>query len=86
MWIVKSDCVPNNGGTTPIIGAITPGVSAAGPLVGKLSGVVSLTDILNFIARMEGLKTSATNQARLNRRRSSSSSTATSVSVTDRRR
>jgi len=57
-------------------------------MLGRLQGVVSLTDILNLFARVEGLKASSPNEARLNRRRSSSSSTttSTSTSTTDRRR
>lgn len=54
--------------------------------MGKLQGVVSLTDILNLFARVEGLKPAEPTEARQNRRRSSSSSTATSTSTTDRRR
>src|SRR5271170_6645542 len=66
----------------------TPPLGASGPMLmmGKLSGVVSLTDILNLFARVEGLKPADTTEARMNRRRSSSSSTATSTSTTTERR
>jgi CBS domain-containing protein len=67
--------------STPPLGAAPPNL-----MVGKLSGVVSLTDILNLFARVEGLKPSHPGEARLNRRRSSSSSTATSTSTTAERR
>jgi CBS domain-containing protein len=67
---------------TPPLGATPPSL-----MMGKLQGVVSLTDILNLFARVEGLKPSHPTEARANRRRSSSSSTATSVSATsDRKR
>jgi CBS domain-containing protein len=64
---------------TPPLGAIPPSL-----MMGKLQGVVSLTDILNLFARIEGLNPSEPTEARQNRRRSSSSSTATSTS--ERRR
>jgi len=66
----------------------TPPLSAtpSSLLLGKLQGVVSLTDILNLFARVEGLTAAAPTSARTNRRRSSSSSTATSVSTTSERR
>jgi hypothetical protein len=60
--------------------------TAPGLMMGRLSGVVSLTDILNLFARVEGLKPANPNEARMNRRRSSSSSTATSTSTTTERR
>ena len=66
---------------TPPLGATTPGL-----MMGKLQGVVSLTDVLNLFARVEGLKPANTTEARANRRRSSSSSTATSVSATSERK
>lgn len=68
---------------TPPLGQTPPSL-----MMGRLQGVVSLTDILNLFARVEGLKAANPNEARANRRRSSSSSTATSTSTstTDRRR
>lgn len=63
------------------LGATTPSL-----MMGRLSGVVSLTDILNLFARVEGLKPAEPTEARMNRRRSSSSSTATSTSTTAERR
>lgn len=72
------------------VGVTTPPMGAPGPglLMGRLSGVVALTDILNLFARVEGLKPAEPTEARMNRRRSSSSSTATSTTSTsfDRRR
>ena len=68
--------------------ASTPlGATPPSLMMGRLQGVVSLTDILNLFARVEGLKPANPNEARMNRRRSSSSSTATSTSTnTERRR
>jgi len=66
---------------TPPLGATQPSL-----MMGKLQGVISLTDILNLFARVEGLKPSDTTDARMNRRRSSSSSTATSTSTSAERR
>lgn len=62
------------------------GPSPVGLMMGRLSGVVSLTDILNLFARVEGLKPAEPTEARMNRRRSSSSSTATSTSTSTERR
>jgi CBS domain-containing protein len=69
--------------SAPPLGSTPPNL-----MMGKLSGVVSLTDILNLYARVEGLKPGDPGEARMNRRRSSSSSTATSTSTTptERRR
>ena len=53
--------------------------SMPGHLSGRLIGVVSLTDILNFIARSSGLSTVDPNEARRQRRRSSSSSVRASI-------
>ena len=61
-------------------------VTAPSVMMGRLQGVVSLTDILNLFARVEGLKPANPTDARMNRRRSSSSSTATSTSTTIERR
>ena len=67
--------------TSTPLGATSPSL-----MMGRLQGVVSLTDILNLFARVEGLKPANPNEARMNRRRSSSSSTATSTSTTTERR
>ena len=67
--------------TSAPLGATSPGL-----MMGRLQGVVSLTDVLNLFARVEGLKPPNPNEARMNRRRSSSSSTATSTSTTTERR
>ncbi|KAF1946480.1 hypothetical protein EJ02DRAFT_450571 [Clathrospora elynae] len=62
-------------------GAVAPAVSASAisslpgaSLSGKLSGVISLTDILNLFARASGLHPHDPDEARRARRRSSSSS------------
>jgi len=73
-------------GTAPHIAGVSVtappvGVSGPGSLMGRLQGVVSLTDILNLFARVEGLRPAEPTEARMNRRRSSSSSTATSTST-----
>lgn len=53
----------------------TPAISAAAlPGFGRLSGVVSLTDILNLYARASGLHPGDLEEARRKRRGSSSSS------------
>lgn len=83
--------------STPHLPTSTPHIAispASTPLVatppslmmGKLQGVVSLTDILNLFARVEGLKPASPNEARMNRRRSSTSSIITSISATTERR
>ena len=71
-------------GATPL-GATPLGSTPPSLMMGQLQGVVSLTDILNLFARIQGLKASDPTEARMNRRRSSSSSTATSTSTLDRR-
>ncbi len=56
--------------------------SSSGPsaaMSGRLSGVVSLTDILNLFARASGLSPHDPNETRRQRRRSSSSSVRRSV-------
>ena len=72
---------PHVPSATPPLGATPPSL-----MTGQLQGVVSLTDILNLFARVQGLKASDPTEARMNRRRSSSSSTATSTSTTNERR
>lgn len=56
----------------------SPSISAASlpglRMSGKLSGVVSLTDVLNICARASGLSPNDPNETRKQRRRSSSSS------------
>ena len=56
----------------------TPSISAASlpgqHMSGRLSGVVSLTDVLNLFARASGLNPNDPNMTRRRRRRSSSSS------------
>ena len=62
-------------------GAVAPAISASAmstmpgaSLSGRLSGVISLTDILNLFARASGLNPHDPDEARRARRRSSSSS------------
>lgn len=59
-------------------GVVAPAISASAisgaSLSGRLSGVVSLTDILNLFARASGLQPHDPDEARRARRRSSSSS------------
>jgi CBS domain-containing protein len=81
---------PSTASTSHVVHPTAPPLGCTPPnlMMGKLSGVVSLTDILNLYARVEGLKAADPGEARMNRRRSSSSSTATSTSTTpaERRR
>jgi CBS domain-containing protein len=83
--------------STPHLPTSTPHIAispASTPLVatppslmmGKLQAVVSLTDILNLFARVEGLKPANPNEARMNRRRSSCTSITISTSTTTERR
>lgn len=67
----------------PLSGAAAPAISASAipgaSLSGRLSGVISLTDILNLFARASGLHPHDPDEARRARRRSSSSSMRRSV-------
>ncbi|ORY09772.1 hypothetical protein BCR34DRAFT_567910 [Clohesyomyces aquaticus] len=74
------------GTTTPpshLTGATAPAISAnsfpGASLSGRLSGVISLTDVLNLFARASGLHPHDPDEARRARRRSSSSSMRRSV-------
>ncbi|KAF2470356.1 uncharacterized protein BDR25DRAFT_34242 [Lindgomyces ingoldianus] len=66
-----------------LAGAAAPAISASSipgaSLSGRLSGVISLTDILNLFARASGLNPHDPDEARRARRRSSSSSMRRSV-------
>lgn len=67
---------PSSGATFgPISSSALPGAH----LSGRLSGVVSLTDILNLFAKSTGLKPTDPNEQRARRRRSSSSSVRPSI-------
>ena len=60
--------------------ASTPSASLPGQhMSGRLSGVVSLTDVLNIFARASGLNPTDPSEARRRRRRSSSSSVRASI-------
>lgn len=64
-------------GSSPASPALTPtfpAVSATAGISGRLTGVISLTDILNLFARQSGLHPSDPNDQRQRRRQSSSSS------------
>ena len=60
-----------NPGVTGVTASQLPGAAMSG----RLSGVVSLTDVLNVLARASGLSPGDPNETRRRRRRSSSSST-----------
>jgi CBS domain-containing protein len=62
--------LPNQSFTTTVIPSGLPGAS----LSGRLTGVVSMTDILNLFAKSSGLRPSDPSEQRARRRRSSSSS------------
>lgn len=88
MWLVESPSPASSAPPTPTIPPanmsqfsvppVTPSLSAAAlpgsRLSGRLTGVISLTDILNLFARSSGLSPVDPNEARKQRRRSSSSS------------
>jgi CBS domain-containing protein len=59
---------------SPALTSTFPVVSGATGISGRLTGVISLTDILNLFARQSGLHPSDPNDQRQRRRRSSSSS------------
>ena len=60
---------------TPVVGSTVPASSLPGQhMSGRLSGVISLTDVLNLIAKAGGLNPHDPDEARRQRRRSSSSS------------
>jgi hypothetical protein len=60
---------------SPVPTAAVPASAMAGArLSGRLTGVISLTDVLNMFAKSTGLHPSDPNEQRARRRRSSSSS------------
>lgn len=59
---------------SPALNAAFPAVSGTSGISGRLTGVITLTDILNLFARQSGLHPSDPNDQRQRRRRSSSSS------------
>ncbi|KAI9724591.1 MAG: cell separation during budding [Chrysothrix sp. TS-e1954] len=60
---------------TPVVGSTVPASSLPGQhMSGRLSGVISLTDVLNLVAKAGGLAPHEPDEARRQRRRSSSSS------------
>lgn len=62
-------------------GGVSAGQLPGAGMSGRLSGVVSLTDVLNVLARASGLSPSDPDETRRRRRRSSSSSTRPHVST-----
>jgi len=60
---------------------MTPMPTLGSWFIGRLIGVISLTDILNLFARSSGLSPVDPNEARKQRRRSSSSSIRMSVDI-----
>jgi CBS domain-containing protein len=75
---------PNNSTpASPSLNSAFPAVSAAAlpgaRISGRLTGVISLTDILNLFARQSGLNPLSPNDQRARRRRSSSSSVRPSI-------
>lgn len=65
---------------TPAAGSSVPAASLPGQhMSGRLSGVVSLTDVLNLFARASGLSPQDPDEARRQRRGSSSSSVRASI-------
>ena len=65
---------------TPATGTSVPAASLPGQhMSGRLSGVVSLTDVLNLFARASGLSPHDPDEARRQRRGSSSSSVRASI-------
>jgi CBS domain-containing protein len=65
--------------SSPALNAAFPAVSGTTGISGRLTGVISLTDILNLFARHSGLHPSDPNVQRQRRRRSSSSSLRPSI-------
>ncbi len=63
-----------SGPASPALAPTFPAVSGTTGISGRLTGVISLTDILNLFARQSGLHPSDPNDQRQRRRRSSSSS------------
>jgi len=59
---------------SPLPGPVPSGALPGSNISGRLSGVVSLTDILNLFAKTSGLRPSDPSEQRARRRRSSSSS------------
>ncbi|KAM3515978.1 hypothetical protein NHJ13051_009972 [Beauveria bassiana] len=98
MWVVESASPSPSAPATPLISAqasstgapASPALTATVPasalagaqLSGKLTGVVSLTDIINIFARTTGLKPGDPSEQRARRRRSSSSSIGPSLDLT----
>lgn len=98
MWVVESASPSPSAPATPLLSAQTsstaappspapavavPASAMAGSrLSGKLTGVISLTDVLNIFAKTTGLKPGDPSEQRARRRRSSSSSMRPSIDFT----
>lgn len=90
VWVVESASPSPSQPATPLLGptgfapssqtstqqapAATPSLSSGSGLSGRLTGVVTLTDILNLFAKTSGLHPSDPGEQRARRRRSSSAS------------
>lgn len=98
LWVVESASPSPSAPATPLLSAqassagappspapaaTVPASALAGAgLSGKLTGVVSLTDVLNIFAKTTGLKPGDPSEQRARRRRSSSSSIRPSLDLT----
>ncbi|TAQ88268.1 hypothetical protein B7494_g3440 [Chlorociboria aeruginascens] len=71
----------SNGPVSPSFPAVSAAALPGAGISGRLTGVISLTDILNLFARQSGLHPLSTNDQRARRRRSSSSSVRPSIDV-----
>jgi hypothetical protein len=72
--IPVNSTAPTHLGTGAVVPAISASAITGSSLSGRISGVISLTDILNLFARASGLHPHDPDEARRARRRSSSSS------------
>lgn len=76
---------PSVSGASPPVSPAFPSISAAAypgaRISGKLTGVISLTDVLNLFARQSGLQTQDPSEERQHRRRSESISSMTRPSM-----
>ncbi len=78
--LATGSCTPGGAPPSPVPAAAVPASAMAGArLSGKLSGVVSLTDVLNMFAKSTGLNPGDPGEQRARRRRSSSSSVRPSI-------
>lgn len=69
-----SSSTPQSPVPAPNLSTVVPGGMPGARLSGRLTGVVSMTDVLNLFAKSSGLRPSDPSEQRARRRRSSSSS------------